>query len=345
MKTKPYPHTAIVCNRKAAAGGHDAADQEAEFDSPETIEAIRLALVRRGVDAIALEADENLSENLKKEKIAFVFNLAEGKCGRDREAQVPALLGLLNIPYMGSDATAMAVSLDKDLCKRFLSTCGVRVSRGVALRPGDTAVLKQAAALSFPLLLKPNAEGSGRGIFENCIAENERELCDLYADICRRFDGEMLAEEFLPGREFTVALLGNGKDVHVFRPMEILYRGATQGKYSVYSYKIKKDYLNYVDYKCPADIPKALEEELMRMAKTAFLALKCRDIARVDFRLNKNGEPCFLELNPLPGLAPNYSDFPMAAASEGYDFESIVFAIYKTALERVNAQGEADTDS
>ena len=334
MKTdSEYPRTAVICNRKSGTGAENASDSEAEFDSPETIEAIRSVLERHGVPAVTVEADENLAENLKEQRIEFAFNLAEGKSGRDREAQVPGVLGLLGIPYMGSDATAMAVSLDKDMCKRLMASYGIRVPKGTVISAGDD-LAEKLRGLPYPIILKPNAEGSGRGIFDRSIAENEADFRELLKQAAMVYDGSMLAEEYLPGREFTVGLLGNGPEVHAFRPMEICYREATDGSYYVYSYRIKKDFRKYVHYECPANIPPETERELMDMAKKAFHALGCCDVARVDFRLNGAGEPCFLELNPLPGLAPDYSDYPMTAESEGYSYDAIVFAVYETALKR-----------
>ena len=153
---RKYPKTAVICNRKSVESTENASDSEAEFDSPETIEAIRQVLLRHGVPAVTIEADEDLAENLKQHKIEFAFNLAEGKYGRDREAQVPGILGLLNIPYMGSDATAMGISLDKDLCKRLAASFGIRVPKGVVIRPADAACEK-TENLTYPLILKPNA--------------------------------------------------------------------------------------------------------------------------------------------------------------------------------------------
>lgn len=330
-----YPKTALVCNRKGSVHGVNAADAEAEFDSPETIEAIRRVIEGHGVDIITLEADETLPQRLKEEKIEFVFNLAEGKGGRGREAQVPALLELCGIPYMGSDATVMAVSLDKDMCKRLAASYGVRVGKGVVISPETKDFAKAVKDLSYPLIIKPNAEGSGKGIFENGIAENEAELEERLTEIFEKLPCDMLVEEYLSGREFTVGVLGNGENAHVFKPMEIIYHHNTQRNYTVYSYEIKKDYRNHVEYKCPAELTAAEEKEMMDAAKRIFMGLGCSDISRIDFRMNQKGEACFLELNPLPGLAPDYSDFPMTAESENIGYDELVFRIYVTALKRL----------
>ncbi len=328
---------AVVANIQHASDGFSVPDEEAEFDAPETVEAIRAALCAGGADAVILEADADLPEALRKRGIRFVFNIAEGRGGRDREAQIPGLLSLLGIPYSGSDALVMALTLDKALCKRLAASLGIRTAPFLLLAPGEEADL---SSLTYPVLVKPNAEGSGKGITERCVAEDEASLRSMLADLFGRYPQEMLIEPYLPGREFTVGVLGNGKDTEVFPPMEIVYRHPTQGAYSVYSYEVKKDYRSHVDYVCPADIPDSAAEEMTSAARSLFGALGCRDLSRVDFRMDAEGRPCFLELNPLPGLAPGYSDYPMAAEAAGYGYEELIRAVALAAAKRLYA-GEA----
>jgi len=144
----------------------------------------------------------------------------------------------------------------------------------------------------------------------------------------------MLAEEYISGREFTVGVLGNGKNTRVFSPMEIVFRKNTQGDYRVYSYGVKQDYQNYVTYSCPADIPAGVEEELTRTARKVYDILGCRDFARADFRLGEDGKLYFIEINPLPGLAPGYSDYPMLAAFCGVPYDDLVLGVLSAGAER-----------
>ncbi len=311
---------------------HDS-DEEAEFDSPETVEAIRSALESGGADAVVIEAGRDLARELADKKIDFVFNIAEGRGGRDREAQVPGLLGLLGIPYSGSDAAALAVTLDKSLTKRLAASCGVRTAADALIYPGGEDDLPD---MTYPVLVKPNAEGSGKGVTERAVAENKEQLRAMLRSLFEKYPQPMLAETYLSGREFTVGILGNGGAMQVFPPMEIIYRHPTQGEYYVYSYEIKKDYRSHVDYQCPADVPKAAADEMTEAARTVFNALGCRDLARVDFRMDGAGRPCFLEINPLPGLAPGYSDFPMAAETVGYGYNELICAVAETAARRID---------
>ncbi len=321
---------AIVAN--IACGTCETIDAEAEFDSVETVEAIATALREAGLDVQVLAADRDLPEKLLKEEIGFVFNIAEGIGGRDREAQIPAVLSLLGIPYSGSDALTMSVTLDKALCKRVAASYGIRTASGFLLSAGDEEHLP---AMNYPVLVKPNAEGSGKGISEHCIAGDPDELCTMLRSLFSNYKQDMLVETFLPGREFTVGILGNGKDLTVFPPMEIVFEHPTQGPYSVYSFEIKKNYQRYVHYVCPANVSEESAEEMTEAARTIFHALGCRDFARVDFRMDENGVPYFLEINPLPGLAPGYSDYPMAAEAIGLSYDKLIARIAELALKRI----------
>jgi len=324
--------TALVASI-AHGGPSRTPDEEAEFDSPRTAEAIAGALRRCGLDVTVLEAGPDLPERLKAEKIGFVFNIAEGRGGRDREAQVPALLSLLDIPYSGSDALVMSLTLDKALCKRFAASFGVRTAPFCLVSPGGEETVPD---LAYPVLAKPNAEGSGKGVSEHCIAENRGELVQMLRSLFRDYGQDMLVETFLPGREFTVGLLGRPDGgVQVFPPMEIVYEHPTQGEYCVYSYAIKKEYKKHVHYVCPAEIPAEAAREMTDAAETVFRALGCRDLARVDFRMDGEGRPCFLEINPLPGLAPGYSDYPMAAEAVGLAYDELIRAVAESALARL----------
>ncbi len=322
---------AIAAN--IAQGKSGVIDEEAEFDSIETVEAIAASLRKAGLDVQILQADHELPERLIKQDIRFVFNIAEGVGGRDREAQVPALLALLDIPYSGSDALAMSVTLDKSLCKRLAATYGIHTAPFFLLSPGDEEHLPE---MKYPVLVKPNAEGSGKGISEHCIAENPDELRSMLRSLFRDYKQDMLVESFLPGKEFTVGVLGNGSELTVFPPMEIVFEHPTQGQYSVYSYEVKKNFRRHVHYVCPAEIPTEAAEEMTEAARTIFNALGCRDFARVDFRMDENGTPFFLEINPLPGLAPGYSDYPMAAEAAGLSYDDLITSIAGCALERIN---------
>jgi lysine 2,3-aminomutase len=323
----------IVCNLKhSVTPDHDSGDPEAEYDSFETVRAIQNALIRHGLDACIIEQDENLAEKLRANGVTMVFNIAEGRGGRGREAQVPALLDYLGIPCTGADPVALGISLDKSLTKTLAAAAGVRVPFSVLLRSSAESL---PAGLPYPLIVKPNAEGSGKGLSEHCVAENESELREILQSECPACPDGVLAEQYLGGREFTVALIGNGGSLRAFPPMELLYRRDTQRAFRVYSYRVKSDFKQYVDYRCPAALTPEDELELTESAKKVFCALGCRDVARADFRMDGEGRIYFLEINPLPGLAPGYSDLPMITAAAGISYDGTVCAIYDAAAERL----------
>lgn len=334
----PLPvKVALVFNLKR---GKDAStdDAEAEYDGIDTVNAIRDALVRHGYNVGLYEADESLAERLMREKPDIAFNIAEGRTGRAREAQIPALLSLLGIPFTGSDETTLCIALDKALTKRLLATYHIKTPRYAVFEPENTI---HTSSLRFPAIIKPNAEGSSKGISEFCIARSAQELIGMVRENQSLYHEPVLAEEYIEGREFTVGILGNGTNMRVFRPMEISYKRGTQGDYHVYSYQVKQDYKRYVDYACPADITPELEKSMTNMARKAFEALGCRDFARVDFRVDKDETPYFIEINPLPGLAPNYSDYPMLAEFCGVAYDELVAGVLESALLRLGLRKAA----
>jgi D-alanine-D-alanine ligase len=327
----PGLRVGIIYNLKKGDRGRTP-DAEAEYDSLETVLAIRDALTQGGADVRLLEALPSLPEQLLRSPIDIAFNIAEGFSGRGREAQIPALLGILGIPYSGSDETTLSVALDKAMTKRLLSTYRIRSPKSVVIEPG--AQRSAAAGLRYPLIVKPNAEGSSKGISEVSIVENAAELRALVERNTEMYKTAMLAEEYIDGREFTVGILGNGAETRVFPPMEIVFQKNTQGAYRVYSYTVKQNYKEYIRYNCPAELDGAKEAELMKTARRVYDALGCRDCARIDFRLGQDGRLYFIEVNPLPGLAPGYSDYPMLAEFCGVRYGELVRGILRAAAAR-----------
>lgn len=305
-------------------------DAEAEYDSFETIRAICGALKSAGYQPVTLEADTGFVEKLKSARVDLVFNIAEGANGRGREAQVPAILSFLGIPFTGSDETTLGIALDKAMTKRYLSAFGVPTP---AYRLVDSAGLGSGPKLKYPVIVKPDCEGSGKGIGDLAMAENSPQLRAVLERDLKLYGEPMLVEEYVTGREFTVGLLGNGEDLTAFEPMEIRYLHGDPER-GVYSYRVKTNYKKYVDYSCPADISPEVSDAMKKMAKRIFRALDCRDFARIDFRLSRENVPYFIEINPLPGLAPGYSDYPMLARFCGMDYQPLILGIVRSALQR-----------
>lgn len=331
----PPPHrptlVGVVYNLKKGIVQADVPDSEAEYDNIDTVHAIQKALEESGFRTELFEAGPGLTDKLLQTRVDIVFNIAEGFVGRGREAQIPALLNILNIPFTGSDETTLCLALDKAITKRILSSYHI-------LTPKYTIYSKNRrispGSLKFPVIIKPNAEGSSKGISDVSIAENQDQLIQQITRSIDMYQEDMMAEEYIEGREFTVGILGNGDETHVFPPMEIIYQRETQGSFHVYSYTVKQNYKEYVSYSCPADLAPAVEKEMIRKAKRVYEILSCRDFARIDFRLSPDGKIYFIEVNPLPGLAPNYSDYPMLAEFCGVDYRTLIVRILKAAADR-----------
>ena len=310
---------------------HEVPDAEAEYDSMDTVYAIRDVFEAAGMQTALLECDAALPQKLADTHIDIAFNIAEGRSGRGREAEAPAILNLLGIPYTGSDETALCIALDKALCKKLLSAYHVRSPRYRIISSEKDIRL---GGLQAPVIVKPNAEGSSKGIPDACVAANEAELKELAGRELKLYGGPVLVEEYIHGREFTVGLLGNGDSLRVFPPMEIIFRTNTDRDYQIYSYGVKQNYKQYIRYESPAKLDPKLEQNMVRTARRVYEALGCRDFARVDFRLTEDGKLYFIEINPLPGLAPGYSDYPMLAEFAGVSHRELVLAVLAAGMSR-----------
>lgn len=311
---------------KPGQGGKD--DVEAEFDSPATIDAIARAIASHGHEVVKLEATPELASTLGPDDVDVVFNVAEGLRGRNRESQVPALLELLDVPYTGSDPATLALALDKGLAKRVVGQAGIPTPNWVVVTTGKERFPKD---LVYPVVVKPIAEGSSKGVLEKSVARTEAEAREAARAIVERYGQAALVEEFLPGREFTVALLGESKP-RVLPPMEIVFRADL--KDPIYTFDHKLDSNDEVRYEAPAKVEPALLKEIERVAVGAFTTLGCRDVARIDLRLDAQGKVSFIECNPLPGLTPGWSDICLIAKSIELSYEALIGEILAPALRR-----------
>ncbi len=321
-KRTAKPRVALIYNLKRRKG----AEVEAEFDSSETIEALLQAISELGYEAFGLEATPDLPSRL--EGIDLVFNIAEGLRGRNRESQVPALLELLDIPFTGSDAGALAVTLDKALAKRLVRMAGVATADFAVMNsPRD----KLPTTLTYPLFVKPVAEGSSKGILEDCLVERPEQLKGAVTRVLDTFHQPALVETFLSGREFTVGLLGTRR-LRLLPPMEILFGDGNQRR--LYGFEHKQSDHPEIGFQVPAELDPALYRQLEKAAKTAYRALGCRDVARLDFRLDAQDKVHFIECNPLPGLSPGFSDLCVIAEAAGMTYRDLVAEILNPAVRR-----------
>jgi D-alanine-D-alanine ligase len=304
-------------------------DEEAEYDSPKTLQAIREAIASYGHEVVDLEATSDLPIQLASTPVDVVFNIAEGFKGRSRESQVPALLELLDIPYTGSDPAALSVSLDKALAKRMVRTHGILTPDYLVMQTGKERLPKE---LGFPLLVKPVAEGTSKGVTKKSVVRTEDELREVARDMIAKYRQPALAEQYIAGREFTVGLLGERRP-RVLPPMEIVFLDGSDPT-PIYSFDMKQDWSKEIRYEVPAKLGEKEVDRLERAAREVFTALGCRDVARVDFRIDAEGRIFFIECNPLPGLAPGWSDLVLIAQAAGIDYRSLIGEILSFAIRR-----------
>ncbi|MBZ4371267.1 ATP-grasp domain-containing protein [Corallococcus sp. AS-1-6] len=305
-------------------------DSEAEYDSPNTLQAIREAIASWGHEVIDLEATAELPTVLSSTPLDIVFNIAEGFKGRNRESQVPAMLELLDIPYTGSDPATLSLALDKALAKKIVRQAGILTPNFQLMVTGKERLNKEFT--TFPLIVKPVAEGSSKGVVTKSVCNSEAELRDVVREIAGKYQQPALIEEYIGGREFTVGLLGERRP-RVLPPMEIVFLDKAE-KNPVYSFQHKLDWTDRIRYDAPAKIEPALLEKLRTAARNSFMALGCRDVARIDFRMDDKGRIYFIECNPLPGLTPGWSDLVLIAAGAGMDYRTLIGEIMAPAIRR-----------
>jgi D-alanine-D-alanine ligase len=334
------------------------ADALAEYDSVETVQALQGALQAAGHQVIHLEADETLVDTVRRAMPDICFNIAEGLRGDARESQVPALLEMLGIPYTGSKVLTHALSLDKAMAKHIWRDAGLPTVSFQAFQRGDESLDR---SLAFPLFVKPVREGSGMGINGRSVVYSETGLQEQVRWVIETYRQPALVEGYLPGREFTVGLIGNSllpcerrwndlydeSGFHLFPVLEIDSNvGAGQGVYNTAAKSFVPGEEGAPLYLCPADIPTALEVEVKRLAVAAFEAIGGLDLGRVDFRLGGDGCPYLLEINTLPGLNPVVSDLCIMARAGGLSYEGLINEILHLALDRYaqerNAAGARD---
>jgi D-alanine-D-alanine ligase len=317
-------------------------DEFAEWDSKETIDAVAAALSALG-EVIHLEANEDFPERLRDAKPDIVFNIAEGQHGVNREAHVPAICEFFRIPYSGSDPLTLSLCLDKARAKETLSYHGIPTPRFFVVR--DMADLAARAgkepSLPLPLFAKPIHEGSSKGITERNFCRTVAELDAQVAFLLETYGQPVVVEEYLPGAEFTCAVLGNGRTAKVLPIVGMNFESLPDGALPIYGFEAKwiwdRPERPLKMFDCPADIDAALARAIERVTLDAYAALGCRDWSRIDVRLDASGEPNLVEVNPLPGILPNPADnscFPKAARAAGMSYDELIQSCLKLAAAR-----------
>ena len=343
---------ALLANLKKNAPRWDEmpADQWDDLDSEKTIQSLIEAVRSGGHTCEFLEGDYTLIDTVRKSQPDICFNICEGHFGDSREAQVPAILEKLQIPYTGSKVLTLALTLDKPMTKRVLAYHNLPSPDFQTFERVNEPLDEN---LTFPLFVKPSREGTGMGVSLKSIVHNEKELQEQIKQIVERYHQPALVETYIEGREVTVGMVGNLKGpvarrlphdenlpriqagLRFFPPLEIDLSPFIETD-GVYANRLKVDLADQLNYICPAPLDSEMVDELNWLAAAVFRVTGAFDVARVDFRLNanENWKPYILEINPLPGLSPGISDLVIEGAAEGVDHAALVNMILETALQR-----------
>ncbi|MDH4270049.1 MAG: D-alanine--D-alanine ligase [Dehalococcoidia bacterium] len=302
-----------------------------EYDSSETVELIATSLEAEGHTVTMLGGGREFLGRILQEKVDFVFNIAEGRgTYRSREAQVPSILEMLNIPYSGSDPQCLAICLDKPLTKKLVALEGVSTPTWRVIN--DRQELRQidCCRFPFPAIIKPAYEGSSKGIRLTSVVENANQANEAIESLLDKYHQPAMMEKVILGDEVTVGVIGNSPP-KVLGVMRILPK--KRNDYFLYTLEVKRNYLKLVDYECPAGLEEKVLQRIQASSLKAYQALGCRDFARLDFRISAGGVPYFLEVNPLPGLG-THSDLVIMARKLGWNHRQILSGVLSAALER-----------
>ncbi len=310
-------------------------DWDEEFDSPETVEALSGVMRSMGHEPVVLGDGEALIRRILDQRPDFVFNIAEGTgIGRSREARVPAFLEMLNIPYSGSDPLTLAASLDKAVARRLVEGGAVRIPRGFVVEGTDTGerIRDLAQTVRFPVVVKPAWEGSSKGIRARCLVDDVQTLVRIVRELWQDYSQSLLVEEYVGGAELTIGLVGNGPP-RILGVMEVVPLKPSER--FIYSIEVKRNWRECVRYESPARLLGTTQKQIESQALEAWDRLGCRDLCRMDFRLNAAGEPVFIETNPLPGLNPVTSDLVILASGVGVSYDQLIRDVLTAGLCRV----------
>ena len=327
---------ALCCSVKKSDPGKPP-DYYSEFDSEETVLKLASSIQGLGHEVAIVESNNrtNLVNFFQNSSVDFVFNIAEGSGSRFRESEVPALLDFLGIPYTGSSSFTLALALNKAMAKRIFRYENIPTPNFQVFDSLNTALNPR---LKFPLIVKPNYEGSGKGISALSVVNNEDGLYRQVSQTLYAYQQEVLVEEFIEGKELTVGILANG-NVTVLPILEIDFSDCTKSGEFFYSWRMKEFQGNNEmglspKFYCPARLCEEVTKRVKETALKAHKALGCLDISRTDIRLGKDNIPYVLEVNPLPGLDPDESNFPMIAKAYKMEYRNLIKTILESAMER-----------
>jgi len=308
----------------------DPPDANAEFDHPSTIDVIADAIEANGFKVERIGNVLNLLDKIGSLKVDIVFNISEGLSGRNRESQVPILLEMARIPFVGADALTLGLTLDKVMAKKIFVADGIPTPKFFEV--SSSAELVNINHHKYPLIVKPRFEGSSKGLSESSRVENKEDLKKQVEFVVNTYKQPALVEEFISGQEFTVAIVGNDPP-EAMPVVQIKIDGKLKLNDKFYTFaRITSDRLEYI---CPAKISSELKDKLSSLALKVYRGVECKDFGRVDFRVDNEGKPYVLEINPLPSLSTE-DVFKLVAENVGITYEQIIGKILNSALKRNN---------
>ncbi len=312
-----------------SANPNDPQDAAAELDTVKTIDSIAQALEAGGNRVKKIGNVNHLLSQIDDLDVDIVFNIAEGHYGRNRESQVPLLLEMKNIPFVGGDALTLGVTLDKIIAKKCFIADGIPTPRYFDAK--DTDDLEKLNTIGFPLIAKCRFEGSSKGLSRRSRVENYAELKEQVDLISKVYKQSAIVEEFIRGTEFTVGVLGNEKP-EALAVVQVQLEGKLNLGDDFYTFS-RLQRPEMVVYVCPTKISKKLNDELQELAIQAYKSVDCRDFGRVDFRVDEKGRPYVLEINPLPCLSKE-DVFYIAPKAMGVSYDEMINRILAYGLER-----------
>jgi D-alanine-D-alanine ligase len=303
-----------------------------EYDSPETVKGLARILELNGFAVVKLGGGKEFLNNILNSQVDIVFNISEGLGNyRSREAQVPAVLEMLNIPYVGSDPLCLAVCLDKPLTKKIVTLANIPTPKWIVINSLNELSEIDWSSFTFPAFIKPVHEGSSKGIRLSSRVEDDRQARELAIKILKDYQQPVMIEQFIDGDEITVGIMGNSPP-KILGLMRVIPK-INDGNF-IYSIEVKRNWENLVIYECPAQLETTVIKRIEEYSLDIFKVLGCRDFARVDFKVSHDGTPYFLEINPLAGLNPHSSDLPIMAGKIGIAYEQLINSIFNAALDR-----------
>lgn len=307
----------------------DPPDINAEFDHPATVDAITTAIESGGHTVVKIGNVNSLLGNLDNLNVDIVFNLCEGMHGRNRESQVPMLLELKGIPFVGADALSLGITLDKVITKKILKVHNIPTPDYIEIRNPKNL---NGLCLNFPLIVKPRFEGSSKGLNDDSLVKDVEELRRQSKWIIENYKQPALVEEFIAGEEFTIGIIGN-ENPRALPVVQVEIEGSLSLDNLFYTFAmIHSDSVRYV---CPAHVSKEIQKQLQDLAIATYQATECRDFGRVDIRLDGKGHPYVLEINPLPSLSLE-DVFDVVAKFLGVGYNRVLLDILDVAIKRYN---------